>query len=127
IYGGGIARPEGASRTRARGRACSKKAGEQAQSVAAAALANDSASVCRKSGRGASGTLENADVTAGRTGRRCPVVNLNLVDAAWRGARSLMTHLCSLIWKSEEIRTAENPSAKPAEVVPLSGSISKHA
>src|SRR5262249_32967948 len=98
IYGGGIARPEGACRTPARGRACSKKAGEQAQSVAAAALANDSASVCRKGGRGASGTLENADVTAGRTEPRCPARNLKLVDAAWPGARSLMTHLCSLIW-----------------------------
>jgi tetratricopeptide (TPR) repeat protein len=67
VHRGGIARAEGASRTRARGGTRSKEAGEQAQLVAAAALANDSARDCKKDRRDASGTWENADVTAGRS------------------------------------------------------------
>jgi hypothetical protein len=50
--------------------------------MAAAALANDSARVCGKRRRDASGAWENADVTAGRTEPRCAAHDLKLVDAA---------------------------------------------
>src|SRR5215813_4842387 len=81
VHRGGIARAEGASRTRARGRTRSKEAGQQAQLVAAAALANDSAHNCSKGRRDASGTWENADVTAGRTEPRCVAHDLNAWSA----------------------------------------------